>query len=238
MEQRERELSAAEKQRYFPRIDWSEQLVVFAGGAIIVGGLVALPVFIVWRSLFAHGPYQWLPWLPLDGSFVIWWVGLPVALLVFAATYCRDLLWQFKRKWSACKSAIVERHHIVDAIMVREWSYGTPAYFVLSDDGRVFFSNRGSDIYDDGWEADPLSVNKPDRVRRTYERIVNPNTLAELDAVFSGAAIAPDKCYTTEMRWDRIDQNPEVGWDDIIEKFKLELVETGDQGFFDNCTRD
>ena len=129
------------------------------------------------------------------------------------------------RKWSACNFVVVERHHINDATMVREWDYGTPAYFVLSNDNRVFFSNRGSHIYDDGWEADPVSVNKPDRVRRIYQCIVNPNTSCELDEAFSGEAIALDKCYTTDLRWDRSDPNPQVNWDEIVETFKLQPVE-------------
>ena len=225
MEQRERRLSDAEKERYFPRIDWSGDLAFLVVGAIIAGGLVSLPFYFIWQFLYSYGPYQWLPWLPFDGSFVVWWIGLPVALLVFATTYCRDLLWQLKRKRSACSCVIIERHHVVDAIMVREMEHGTPAYFVLTDDGSVFFSNRGGDIYDDGWEADPVSVRRADRVHRVYERTLNGTTLCELDEAFSGEAIGLEKCYTTELGWDKIDPNPHVSWDDIIERFKLEPVE-------------
>lgn len=225
MEQRERRLSPAEKQRYFPGINWFEglfdsMLTSFTGAVI-----ACLPVIIIWKLLHSYGPYQWLSWLPADGTFVVWWIGLPVALLLFAQMHCSDLLWQLRRKRSACSSVIVERLHIVDAIMVREMEHGTPAYFVLSDDGRIFFNILGGEVYDDGWDANPVSVREPDRVHKVYERTLNGNTRSELQTEFSGAAIPLDKCYAADFYMDEIAPEPSVGWDEIIEEFELEPVE-------------
>ena len=225
MEQRERRLSAAGKERYFPKVDWFEGLYDSMPVSFMTGALACLPFMIIWKLLQLHGPYQWLPWLPADGTFVVWWIGLPVALLTLAATYGSDLLWQHKRKRSACSSVLVERHHVVDAIMVRETEHGTPAYFVLTDDDRVFFSIRGGDVYDNGWDANPVSVRKSDRVHRVYERTLNGSTLSELETEFSGEMVPPDKCYTTDFYWDEIALNPHVSWGEIIEKFELEPLE-------------
>ncbi len=225
MEQQERRLSAAEKQRYFPGIDWFEGLFDTILTSFAAGFIISLPFMIIWKLLHSYGPYQWLVWLPADGIFVIWWIGVPVALLTLATMHGGDLLWQFKRKRSACNSVLVERHHVVDAIMVREMEHGTPAYFVLTDDGRVFFSIRGGDVYDDGWDAKPASVRKPDRVHNVYERTLNASTLSELETEFSGEAIPLDHCYTNDLRWDKIDPNPQVRWGEIVEKFELEPIE-------------
>lgn len=225
MEQQERRLSAAEKERYFPKVDWFEGLFDSILTSFAMGFIVCLPSIIIWKLLHSYGPYQWLAWLPAEGTFVIWWIGVPVALLALASTHGGDLLWQFKRRRSACDSVLVERHHVVDAIMVRQMEYGTPAYFVLTDDGRVFFSVLGGDIYDDGWDANPASVRELDRVHDIYERTLNADTLSELETGFSGEAIPLDHCYTHSLRWDRIDPNPQVRWGEIVEKFKLQPIE-------------
>lgn len=88
--------------------------------------------------------------------------------------------------------------------------HGTPAHFVLTDDG---------------WEANPVSVRKSDRVHSIYERTLNADTLSELDTEFSGEVIPLDHCYSNDLRWDKIDPNPQVRWGEIIEKFNLRPIE-------------
>lgn len=48
---------------------------------------------------------------------------------------------------------------------------------------------------------------------------------SELETEFSGEAISLDRCYTNDLRWDKIDANPQVRWGEIVEKFKLQPIE-------------
>ena len=70
----------------------------------------------------------------------------------------------------------------------------------LSSGSSFFHTDRISGFHDCPWmEGRSRLSEKPDRVRRIYERIVNPNTLSVLDEEFSGVAIALDSCYTTAL---------------------------------------